>query len=78
MVSSEKAASSNPGRLIASHAENCLKIRQLASLPDRGTGFADDCEKLLEETIRRYHQEEHGPAPEDAKVEAVGAALDAG
>ena len=51
--------------------------RQLASQPDRGTWFADDYEKLLEETIRRY-QEAHGLAPGDPKVEAVGAALDAG
>jgi DNA-binding transcriptional ArsR family regulator len=34
-------------------------------------------EKLIEDNIRRY-QEEHGLAPGDPKVEAVGAALDAG
>ena len=59
----------------------CRKLSEdpkIVSQPDSGPGFADDYEKLLEETIRRYHQEEHGPAPEDAKVEAVGAALDAG
>ena len=51
--------------------------RQLASQPDRGTWFADDYEKLIEENIRRY-QQAHGLAPGDPKVEAVGAALDAG
>ena len=59
------------------HCHPCRKLSedpQLASQPDRGPGFADDYEKLLEETIRRY-QEAHGTAPEDAKVEAVGAAM---
>ena len=62
------------------HCQPCRKLSEdprIASQPDRGTWFADDYEKQLEETIRRY-QEAHGPAPEDAKVEAVGAALDAG
>ena len=48
--------------------------RQLASQPGPEILKADEYEKLLGETIRRY-QEAHGPAPEDAKVEAVGAAM---
>ena len=62
------------------HCHPCRKLSEdprIASQPDRGTWFADDYEKQLEETIRRY-QEAHGPAPENPKVEAVGAALDAG
>ena len=67
-----------PGETHCYACRNLSEAPKLASQPDRGPGFADDYEKLLGETIRRYHQEEHGPAPEDAKVEAVGAALDAG
>ena len=67
-----------PGETHCYQCRNLSEDPQLASQPDRGPGFADDYEKLIEENIRRYHQEAHGPAPEDAKVEAVGAALDAG
>ena len=63
-----------PGETHCYACRNLSEDPQLASQPDRGTGFADDYEKQLEETIRRY-QEAHGPAPEDAKVEAVGAAM---
>ena len=59
------------------HCSPCRKLSedpQLASQPDRGTWIADDYEKQLGETIRRY-QEAHGLAPGDAKVEAVGAAM---
>ena len=66
-----------PGETHCYACRNLSEDPQLASQPDRGPGFADDYEKLLGETIRRY-QEAHGPAPEDAKVQAVGAALDAG
>ena len=66
-----------PGETHCYQCRNLSEDPQLASQPDRGPGFADDYEKLIEETIRRY-QEAHGLAPGDPKVEAVGAALDAG
>ena len=71
-------ASSNLGRLIATHAGNLSEAPRIASLPGPAIWKADEYEKLLEDNIRRYHQEADGLAPEDAKVEAVGAALDAG
>ena len=77
MVSSETSASSNLGRLIASHAGNCPKIRGSLHSPIAGPGLPmitkSSSKKLSAVTRKRT-----APAPEDAKVEAVGAALDAG
>ena len=59
------------------HCHPCRKPSEaprIASLPGPAIWEADDYEKLLKENIRRF-QEEHGLAPEDAKVEAVGAAM---
>ena len=39
------------GKLIATHAGTCPKIRSSLHLPDRGPGFADDYEKLLERQL---------------------------
>ena len=66
-----------PGETHCYQCRNLSEDPQLASQPDRGSWFADDYEKLIEENIRRY-QQAHGLAPGDPKVEAVGAALDAG
>ena len=59
-----------PGETHCHPCRNLSEAPRIASQPDLGPGFADDYEKLLEETIRRY-QEAHGPAPEDAKLEAA-------
>ena len=55
------------------HCHPCRKPSEaprIASLPGPAIWKADDYEKLIEENIRRY-QEAHGPAPDDAKVEAA-------
>ena len=67
-----------PGETHCSPCRKPSEAPRIASLPGPAIWKTDEYEKLLGETIRRYHQEAHGPAPEDAKVEAVGAALDAG
>ena len=64
-------ASSNLGRLHCYACRNLSEAPKLASLPGPAIWKADEYEKLLEDNIRRYHQEADGLAPEDAKVEAV-------
>ena len=66
-----------PGETHCYACRNLSEDPRIASQPDRGTCFADEYESVIEENIRRY-EEERGSAPEDAKAEAVGAALDAG
>ena len=67
-----------PGETHCYACRNLSEAPKLASLPGPAIWKTDEYEKVIEDNIRRYHQEAHGPAPEDAKVEAVGAALDAG
>ena len=67
-----------PGETHCYACRNLSEAPKLASLPGPAIWKTDEYEKVIEDNIRRYHQDAHGPAPEDAKVEAVGAALDAG
>ena len=60
------------------HCYSCRNLAEAPKLAKRDyptVRTADEYEKLIEENIRRY-READGLAPEDAKVEAVGAALD--
>ena len=59
-----------PGETHCHPCRNLSEAPKLASLPGPAIWKTDEYEKLLEENIRRY-QEAHGPAPEDAKVEAA-------
>ena len=67
-----------PGETHCYACRNLSEAPKLASLPGPAIWKTDEYEKVIEDNLRRYHQEAHGPTPEDAKVEAVGAALDAG
>ena len=67
-----------PGETHCHPCRNLSEAPKLASLPGPAIWKTDEYEKVIEDNIRRYHQEADGLAPEDAKVEAVGAALDAG
>ena len=67
-----------PGETHCYPCRNLSEAPKLASLPGPAIWKTDEYEKVIEDNIRRYHQEADGLAPEDAKVEAVGAALDAG
>ena len=59
-----------PGETHCHPCRNLSEAPRIASLPSPEILKADEYEKLLGETIRRY-QEAHGPAPEDAKVEVA-------
>ena len=59
-----------PGQTHCHPCRNLSEAPRIASLPGPAIWKADEYEKLLGETIRRY-QEAHDPAPDDAKVEAA-------
>ena len=66
-----------PGEIHCYACRNLSEAPKLASLPGPAIWKTDEYEKVIEDNIRRY-QEADGLAPGDPKVEAVGAALDAG
>ena len=63
-----------PGETHCSPCRKPSEAPRIASLPGPAIWKADEYEKVIEENLRRF-KEAHGPAPEDAKVEAVGAAM---